>query len=199
MMRAPIGTTLRSVASCQMLSRPLSLIALPVLAISVAACDRQKTGTDPEVQPAETVAAVESIAATPLPPAPNAASPARLDAAALDERKDPDRLLRFYAAALKARDWKQAARAWGQGSGVTAITLEGAYDRADPPLLEVGKGVIEGAAGSLYYEAPVVLHFGAESEPERGTLTLRRVNDVPGASAEQLSWRIERVTIGVGQ
>jgi hypothetical protein len=124
---------------------------------------------------------------------------AKLDMGALDERKDPDRLLRFYAAALHARDWSAASRAWGAGSGVTAATLKSAYDRAEAPRLEVGKGEEEGAAGSLYYEAPVVLRFGPDAPPERGTLTLRRVNDVPGATPEQLRWHIERAAIGVGQ
>jgi hypothetical protein len=117
---------------------------------------------------------------------------------ALEGRRDPDRLLRFYAAALRMRDWSAAARAWGASSGVTASTLKAAYDREDPPVLEVGKGEQEGAAGSLFYEAPVELRFGGQP-PEKGTLTLRRVNDVPGATPEQLRWHIERATIGVGQ
>jgi len=52
---------------------------------------------------------------------------------------------------------------------------------------------IQGAAGSLYVEVPVQLYgrmkdgkpFGAA-----GTITLRRVNDVPGSTAEQRRWRI---------
>jgi hypothetical protein len=140
----------------------------------------------------------------PLPPtAPSApvsevAAPAP-DTAALDDRRDPHRLLRFYAAALHARDWAAAARAWGAGSGVTAKTLKASYDRADPPVLELGKGEVEGAAGSLYYEAPVTLRFGPGAAPERGSLVLRRVNGVDGATPDQLRWHIERSTIGQGQ
>lgn len=129
---------------------------------------------------------------------PAEVAPPKLDTAALRDRSDPDRLLRFYAAALAARDWAAAAKAWGRGSGVTAATLKAAYDRAERPRLEVGKGDQEGAAGSLFYEAPVTLHFG-EDQPERGSLILRRVNDVDGATAEQLRWHIERSTIGQGQ
>ena len=51
---------------------------------------------------------------------------------------------------------------------------------------------MEGAAGSLYYEAPLVIDFADGRASRRGTIVLRRVNDVPGASAEQLTWRIER-------
>ena len=89
----------------------------------------------------------------------------KLDTAAVDERRDPTRLLRFYAAALHARDWSAAARAWGVSSGVTAATLKASYDRDGAPVLEIGKGQQEGAAGSLYYEAPVVLRFG-KAPPE---------------------------------
>jgi hypothetical protein len=180
-----------------MLLRTLALFAAPLVALPLAGCERHEPEPRPTASPS-----------TPIPPAapspavtatPSAEPAVRLDTAALDERKDPDRLLRFYAAALHARDWSAASRAWGAGSGVTAATLKAAYDRPERPTLEIGRAETEGAAGSLYYEAPVVLRFGADAPPERGTLTLRRVNDVDGATPEQLRWHIERATIGVGQ
>jgi hypothetical protein len=179
--------------------RTIALSAIPVIALLLAGCERK----EPQPQPAESpTAAASSPAAAPSPEAaaPPSVEPAvKLDLAALEDRAHPDRLLRFYAAALHARDWSAASRAWGAASGVTAATLKAAYDRADRPVLEIGKAEAEGAAGSLYYEAPVVLRFGADAPPERGTLTLRRVNDVDGATPEQLRWHIERATIGVGQ
>jgi hypothetical protein len=174
---------------------PLFLV---VLLLAAAGCQRKA----PAPEPVET----ETAAATALPsPKASSASGAAesrpaavLDAGALRERRDPDRLLRFYAAALHARDWAAAAKAWGQASGVTATTLKASYNRADAPVLEIDEGDEEGAAGSLYYEAPVTLRFGT-GLPERGSLVLRRVNDVDGATAEQLRWHIERSTIGQGQ
>ena len=172
--------------------RRLALAALALLAACERAADeRQAEGT---AVPAATQPAIAPP--SPVPAPVPATSP--LDLAALDDREDPDRLLRFYAAALRAKDWSAAARAWGAASGVTAATLKAAYDRPEPALLEVGKAEVEGAAGSLYYEVPVELRFGAEGAPERGTLTLRRVNDVPGASPEDLRWHIERAAIGAG-
>ncbi|MEO6093859.1 MAG: hypothetical protein ABIT04_01115 [Novosphingobium sp.] len=165
----------------------------------------------PEQAPAATAPALPSSAASsegaeasvPIAPVAGEGSSlddraALLDRTALSERRDPDRLLRFYAAALRQGRWSLAASAWRSSSGVTAATLKSAYDRGRPPGLTLGKGKIEGAAGSLYYEVPVTLRFVA-GPPQTGTLTLRRVNDVPGASAEQLAWRIERSTIGAGQ
>jgi hypothetical protein len=54
-------------------------------------------------------------------------------------------------------------------------------------------GEIEGAAGSLYVEVPVQV-YGRGSDGTNvampGTATLRRINGVPGSSAEQRKWHI---------
>ena len=57
-------------------------------------------------------------------------------------------------------------------------------------------GTMEGAAGSSYYNAPMTITAtAADGRPIRhdGEVVLRRANDVPGASAEDLRWHIERV------
>jgi hypothetical protein len=53
-------------------------------------------------------------------------------------------------------------------------------------------GESEGAAGSIYYTAPVTIIDGARRLT--GEVVLRRVNDVPGATPEQLRWHIESTT-----
>ena len=62
----------------------------------------------------------------------------------------------------------------------------------------VGEGAVEGAAGSLYYEVPVTFtgerKTGAAVE-RKGTIVVRRVNDVEGATPEQLRWHIESSTL----
>jgi hypothetical protein len=182
--------------SCAMRCRPFPAIMLMLVA---AGCDRAREPT-PQAIASEAAPEAPRAGVTAVPtPAASVGAPPALDTGALTERKDPDRVLRFYAAALHARDWAAAARAWGRGSGVTARTLKASYDRAEAPLLEIGEGDEEGAAGSLFYEAPVTLRFGPDNPPERGSLVLRRVNDVPGATAEQLRWHIERSTIGQGR
>lgn len=60
----------------------------------------------------------------------------------------------------------------------------------------VGDGVMEGAAGSSYYTAPVAIAASdGEGRPVRyeGQAVLRRVNDVPGAAPEELRWHIQRL------
>jgi len=192
-----------------MTSRTLFLGMALIGALGLGACKRDQ----PEPQPVESATPVPVPTPTPTAsatpsetPTPEASasasiapSPPPLDFGALNERKSPERVLRFYADALHARDWRAAARAWGNGAGVNAATLKAAYDRPDAPSLEIGKGEGDAGAGSLFYEAPVVLRFGNGAPPERGTLSLRRVNDVDGATRDQLRWHIERSTIGAGQ
>lgn len=64
---------------------------------------------------------------------------------------------------------------------------------------QVGRpGPIEGAAGSLFVEIPVVIYgrrVSGEAFLRSGKAVLRRVNDVPGSTAEQRSWRIERIDL----
>lgn len=194
------------------MTRTLPLAALCTLAFALAACERKPPEPEPSATPTiagapvpaptpvpsiavptATPTAQPSARTTPVPPA------SRLDTGALTERRDPARVLRFYVQALHARNWDAAARAWGKTSGITAAILKAAYDRPTPPSFEIGKGEGDAGAGSLFYEAPVVLRFGGEAMAERGTLTLRRVNDVDGATPDQLRWHIERSTIGVGQ
>jgi membrane-bound inhibitor of C-type lysozyme len=61
-----------------------------------------------------------------------------------------------------------------------------------------GPGAIEGAAGSLFVEVPVVIYgrlkTGAELH-QSGKAVLRRVNDVPGSTPEQRRWHIERIEL----
>lgn len=192
---------MRAGHSTQMISRALTFAALSAFAIHLGGCDRSSPAPEPD--------ASQTLAPSPSPepavpsPQPEATAGEAAEAAPaapdLGERRNPARVLRSYADALHSRDWPAAARFWGKGSGVTASTLKAAYNRPVAPVLEVGEGHSEGAAGSIYYEAPVVLRFGEDAPPERGTLTLRRVNDVPGATAEQLRWHIERSTIGAEQ
>ncbi len=59
-------------------------------------------------------------------------------------------------------------------------------------------GTMEGAAGSSYYTSQATITADdKDGRPVRyeGPIVLRRVNDVPGASAEQLRWHIDSVKL----
>ncbi|MET0363977.1 MAG: hypothetical protein ABW169_04930, partial [Sphingobium sp.] len=54
---------------------------------------------------------------------------------------------------------------------------------------------VEGGAGSLYYEVPVTLTGtlrDGRTERLTGPVVVRRVNDVDGATAEQLTWHLSQ-------
>jgi len=68
----------------------------------------------------------------------------------------------------------------------------------DEITVAVPDGTMEGAAGSTYYTAATTITASdADGRPVHyeGEVVLKRVNDVPGASAEQLRWHIERVSL----
>lgn len=117
-----------------------------------------------------------------------------LDVGSLAERRDPERLLRFYVSALKAGNWEQASKAWSLNAQMAPSNLERQFGGAGSPRIAVGKGDMDTAAGTVFYEAPVVIDFGSTRPAIRGKIVLSRVNDVPGASQEQLVWRIQRMT-----
>ena len=59
-------------------------------------------------------------------------------------------------------------------------------------------GEIEGAAGSLFVEVPVQIYGRARDGSafsRLGAATLRRVNQVPGSTADQRAWRIESIAV----
>jgi hypothetical protein len=169
------------------------LTAVLLATLAMTACH----GHEPAPEPSE---AASEVAAAPTisPTSPSGPTGAALDMQAIHDRTSPDRTLRFYVAALEQGQWDLAATAWRSSSGVTGATLKASYDRGAPLHIDTGKGDEEGAAGSSFYEVPVTLRFGS-GKPETGTLTLRRVNNVPGATPEQLDWRIENSTIGASQ
>jgi hypothetical protein len=67
------------------------------------------------------------------------------------------------------------------------------WGRLSNPEFEISPGRGEGAAGSLYYTAPVVLIDGKERI--EGEVVLRRVGGVAGATAEDLRWHVESHTL----
>lgn len=65
------------------------------------------------------------------------------------------------------------------------------YDEIE---VEISDGRMEGAAGSVYFTAPTAISGTTKVESQyelSGDVVLRRVNDVPGATEEQLRWKIE--------
>ena len=108
-------------------------------------------------------------------------------------------LVQTYYALLEAGRSAAAYRLWsgeGEASGLTPAAFAERRSRYREYHAEIfAPGEIEGAAGSLYVEVPVRVYgrtASGEAFSRRGTVTLRRVNDVPGSTPEQRRWHIAR-------
>ena len=151
-------------------------LALAAL-VALAACSK------PDEQPKVTT--MREVSPTPAPPA-----------ALPSTSRDPAKVLVDWAAAMSLKQWDAAYLYWqaeGTGSGLTLRQFKAKWSKLGNPEFEIHPGKLEGAAGSSFYTATMVLIDGQRRE--RGEVVLRRVNDVPGASAEQLRWHIESMTI----
>jgi len=172
--------------------------ALPLLAtLALAACNGAPEQSAAPASSEAAEGAQTSEAAPAVPAAETAAGSASpdtgsLDTGALAERKDPARLLAYLSAAVAQGKWADAARAWGKGE-MDGAKLKAELGGADAPRLAFGTGTTEGAAGSLYYETSIEVAPQGAFLGRRGTITLRRVNDVPGADDRQLAWHVERI------
>ena len=102
-----------------------------------------------------------------------------------------------YYGLLEAGRYAEAWRLWsdgGRASGMSRDQFAASFARYREYHARIGApGAIEGAAGSLFVEVPVQVYGRlADGRPFNmlGPVTLRRVNDVPGATAEQRRWHI---------
>ncbi len=111
-------------------------------------------------------------------------------------------MVQTYFALLAEGKYADAWRLWGgagEASGMTEAAFRDSFARYASYAAQVGApGAMEGAAGSSYVDVPVVIYgrlkTGAEMH-QSGTATLRRVNDVPGSTAEQRRWHIARLEL----
>ncbi|WP_121117277.1 hypothetical protein [Croceibacterium ferulae] len=159
---------------------------LPVLAL-LAACGSEA----PAPQPSENAALPP--AADPL--ATPAALPAQVeDFPALSSRTCMD-VARFYGDAIAAGEWDRAALVWADPV-IDGARLQALFSDYKRPVITWGDSTQEGAAGSLYCTVEGTLTHADEigTPPRTGTLELKRVNDVDGATPTQLRWTIRSST-----
>jgi hypothetical protein len=178
-----------------------SVAFLPLLAL--AGCGRA-----PVPAPGE---AAETTAVPPGPPVerPAADEPSSTAAQApplVPEAEKGEKgarnVLLAWARALEQGDYATAFAQWGgeaeERSGMTAAEHAAWWGRFETITVAMPAGTMEGAAGSSYYEAPTtVVGKRKDGTPYRlvGTVVLRWVNDVPGATPDQLRWHIEKVDL----
>lgn len=109
-------------------------------------------------------------------------------------------VVQTYYALLESRRYADAWRLWGGGgaaSGKSLAAFAADFARYREYHAEIGApGRIEGAAGSLYTTVPVRLYGRLRSGTpfrEAAIVTLRRVNEVPGATPAERRWHIATI------
>lgn len=165
-----------------------SLIIIPAL-FATAACQ-------PQAPPNEAIAQGNEVVAPELPEQPKSAPPVVAASEIPDSGKTPaaaKKVVEAYFTALSERRYPYAYRMF-PGSGISASAFAASYAKYRTFKATVGApGNTEGGAGSIYVEIPVVvtgtLRSGGPFRLE-GPVSLRRVNDVDGATEAQLRWHI---------
>ncbi|MEO6433143.1 MAG: hypothetical protein ABIO29_04080 [Sphingomicrobium sp.] len=161
--------------------RSSTLIMGMVAALALAGCKRENGDTVTNEVPA----AIEANGVAPEAKRPDASTS---PAAAAD-------VVRAYAALTAQREFTKAADYWTD----PAAAAQFAADLDDYPKVAMTVGTPtdeEGAAGSIFISVPVDVGLTLRSGspyPMTCKATLRRVNDVPGATAKQLRWNIQSI------
>ena len=174
--------------------RSCSVTALvSALAINLTGCDRQQPAG-----PAPDATSAAAVSATPFEaPSPSATPTAEITTPGEpSQSRDPKEVLGDWAKAVQMRDWATVRAYWGDKgarSGLSEKDFAAKWSSLLDPRVTIGQGDQEGAAGSSYYTAPVRIIDGPRTL--KGEIVIRRVNDVDGASDEQLRWHIESTTI----
>jgi hypothetical protein len=100
-----------------------------------------------------------------------------------------------YAALIEQGRWTASRELWTNAD--TAKAFERNFLSYADVHMEIGDlGETEGAAGSIYTTEPVTFYGkknagGDYRRPAK--ITLRRANDIPGSTAAQRRWHIERI------
>jgi hypothetical protein len=181
-----------------MLSFHRIALAAPMLALAACGEDGARAPAAEDIAPvaAPAPSPAETIAtAAPCEPAPLASDAAKGEEGARN-------ILLAWACALEQGDFATAYAQWGADAAARSGRTEAehaAYWAAFRTIaVAVPEGRMEGAAGSSYYEVPATI-TGERTDGTayrlEGPVVLRRVNDVPGATAEQLRWHIESVDL----
>jgi len=126
----------------------------------------------------------------------------RLPGGAVAKAENPQELVRAYYKAIDEKDYEAAYSAWGDGgarSGQTLQQFKDGFAKTERVVMEiVGPVEIQGAAGSSYATVPVVVRADEQGGVRRnfeGRYVVRRANDIPGATPEQLRWHIDSAEV----
>ena len=110
-------------------------------------------------------------------------------------------VVRRYYSAINAHDYATAWTQWGPDGrpGQRFADFQKGFADTRATKVTIGQmGPSEGAAGSIYATVPVTVDAQLDDGRQQrfaGQYVVRRVTDVPGASAEQRRWHIDSATL----
>lgn len=195
-------------------------IALASGALSLAAC-QQQPAADEATAAATAEAAIPAQASTPTGtpmPAPANTNTGKADPVAGENDGYPDltpaevtpdvaktekgarAILLPWARGIELREFDQS---WAMmGDAAQAQISKAKFNAMFHPLRDITVAIpggdMEGAAGSIYYTVPTTV-TGTRADGSKavlkGDVVMRRVNDVDGATPEQLKWHIAQVNL----
>ena len=171
--------------------------AVVALALTLGACGQGEAGPDP-AEPSATAPSSDTppTASRQLDDGSPDLSPPELVPEAEKGETGARNVLLSFARAIELEEFDQAYAMLGQADrqAMTRAEFAALFDGFSEITVAVPTGTMEGAAGSIYYEVPTTI-TGSDGGKLSGTIVLRRVNDVPGASAEQLRWHLDRFEV----
>ena len=179
--------------------------AMAFALLALAGCHASTPTDAPRSRAAQDPIASESTFTEPSPtpkppkPAPSVTPiPAPLPAPAPDamQSRNPTEVLAAWGHAVEARDWAGVRGFWGEHGTVSGLSPQAFARRwsvLKQPRVTIDIGLGDAGAGSLFYTAPVTVTDGTRRIA--GQVSMRRVNDVDGASSEQLRWHIEKSSV----
>ena len=188
---------------------------IPALFLLLAACgsaEPESTASDetaasapaptPAPEPRPTPEPAPPQAAEPIPPGqpgglPDDRTPISEVPFAPGSAQGAANVVQTYYALIEAGKYAEAWALWhdgGEAAGGTQAAFAKRFAGFREYHAQIGAPqAIEGGAGSLYVSVPVQA-YGRRADGQKfnalGTVKLRRVNDVPGATEEQRRWRI---------
>ncbi|MEW9856034.1 hypothetical protein [Novosphingobium sp. M1R2S20] len=180
-----------------------AIVAAATISLCVTGCESAPDERQPDR--GASVGADATASASPKPPSLDPPDTEN-DASTLTNALSPEAAKGEQGARAVLAVWTQAlenrnfARAWEQFHNPPAArdAYVAWWQRYRTLDVTVEDARVEGAAGSLYYAAPTTITGTTTSgEPFRleGQVILRRVNDVPGATAAQLRWHIDSAVL----
>jgi len=153
----------------------------------------------PDATPSAADTAAAAADAGSAPPAVDSAAASLPEVPATpDSAQAAATVVETYYALLEEGKYRDAWALWGDSgkrSGKTEAQFAAGFATTAETHAEVGApNDPEGAAGSLFVQVPVTVTAKLKDGTAQrfvGSYTLRRVNDVPGSTAEQRRWHID--------